>query len=44
MLKVFWLLVSLTFLCGVAAGISIAHTPADLDETAGYAASSRSLV
>ena len=44
MLKLFWLLVSLTFLCGVAAGISIAHTPGDLDGTAGYGASSRSLV
>jgi hypothetical protein len=39
MLRVFWLLVSLTLLCGVAAGISIAHTSANVDETAGYGAS-----
>jgi ABC-type uncharacterized transport system permease subunit len=39
-LKVFWLLVSLTFLCGAAAGVSIACAPADLDETAGYGGSS----
>jgi len=44
MLRVFWLLVSLTFLCGVAAGISIALTPSDFDETAGYGAPSSSLM
>jgi hypothetical protein len=44
MLRVFWLLVSLSFLCAVAAGISIAHTPSDLDETAGYGASPSSLM
>ena len=36
MLKVFFLLVSLTFLCGAAASITIAFAPTHVDETAGY--------
>ena len=36
MLKVFFLLVSLTFLCGAAASVTIAILPTSLDETAGY--------
>ena len=36
MLKVFFLLVGLTFLCGAAAGVTIAYAPTQLDETAGY--------
>jgi hypothetical protein len=38
MLKVFLLLVSLTFLCGVAVSITIAYAPTHLDETAAYGA------
>jgi hypothetical protein len=40
MLKLFFLLVSLTFLCGAAAGITIAYPPGHIDETSGYGAPS----
>jgi len=36
MLRVFLLLVSLTFLCGAAATITIVFAPAHLDKTAAY--------
>jgi len=36
MLKVFLLLVSLTFFCGAAASITTAYAPTQADETAGY--------
>jgi len=36
MLKVFLLLVCLTFLCGAAASITIAYPPSHGEETAGY--------
>jgi len=40
MLKVFFLLVSLTFFCGAAASITIAYAPGQVDESIGYGAPS----